>query len=104
MNTQNPKQLLYGNADFRKIRTNNFVYIDKTRFIETIERKSNSSQIFIRPCRFGKSLFISTLTYYYDINYADEFERLFGDLYIDQLTIKEPYLDALCLMIPNYSI
>ncbi|MDR0705635.1 MAG: ATP-binding protein [Planctomycetaceae bacterium] len=82
MNTQNPKRLPYGNADFKKIRTNNFVYVDKTRFIETLERESNSSQIFIRPRRFGKSLLLSTLTYYYDINYADEFERLFGDLYL----------------------
>ncbi|MDR2755991.1 MAG: ATP-binding protein, partial [Planctomycetaceae bacterium] len=84
MSTQSPKQLPYGNADFQKIRNSDFVYIDKTRFIETLEKESNSSQIFIRPRRFGKSLFLSTLTYYYDVNYADEFERLFGDLYIGQ--------------------
>ncbi|MDR2115928.1 MAG: ATP-binding protein [Planctomycetaceae bacterium] len=84
MNTKIPKRLPYGNADFKKIRTNNFVYIDKTRFIETLENESNSSQIFIRPRRFGKSLFLSTLTYYYDVNYSDEFEQLFGELYIGQ--------------------
>jgi hypothetical protein len=85
MRTQNSKQLPYGNADFRSIRTeNNYVYVDKTRFIAMLERESNKNQIFIRPRRFGKSLFLSTLTYYYDINYANEFERLFGDLYIGQ--------------------
>ncbi|MDR2437958.1 MAG: ATP-binding protein [Planctomycetaceae bacterium] len=84
MNTSTPKQLPYGNADFRKIRMNHFAYVDKTHFIETLEQESNSSQIFIRPRRFGKSLFLSMLAYYYDVNYADEFEQLFGDLYIGQ--------------------
>ncbi|MDR2115779.1 MAG: ATP-binding protein [Planctomycetaceae bacterium] len=85
MNTTIPKQLPYGNANFKNIRTeNNYIYIDKTRFIETLERESNSSQIFIRPRRFGKSLFLSMLAYYYDINFADEFAQLFGDLYIGQ--------------------
>ncbi|MDR0611215.1 MAG: ATP-binding protein [Planctomycetaceae bacterium] len=85
MNTKKPKQLPYGNADFRSIRTsNNYVYVDKTRFIAALEQESNKNQIFIRPRRFGKSLFLSTLTYYYDINYTGEFERLFGDLYIGQ--------------------
>ncbi|MDR2756474.1 MAG: ATP-binding protein [Planctomycetaceae bacterium] len=78
------KQLPYGNADFQNIRMNNFVYVDKTCFIETLEQESSSSQLFIRPRRFGKSLFLSTLAYYYDINYADEFEQLFGGLYIGQ--------------------
>ncbi|MDR1053039.1 MAG: ATP-binding protein [Planctomycetaceae bacterium] len=76
------KRLPYGNADFYRLRMDNFVYVDKTRFIELLENESNQSQLFIRPRRFGKSLFLSTLKYYYDINYAKEFERLFGDLYI----------------------
>ncbi|MDR0337368.1 MAG: AAA family ATPase, partial [Planctomycetaceae bacterium] len=84
MNITKSKRLPYGHADFKKIRTNNYVYIDKTRFIELLENESNSSQIFIRPRRFGKSLFLSMLSYYYDVNYADEFEQLFGDLYIGQ--------------------
>ncbi|MDR1291502.1 MAG: AAA family ATPase [Planctomycetaceae bacterium] len=78
------KRLPYGNADFYRLRMDNFVYVDKTRFIEMLENESNQSQIFIRPRRFGKSLFLSTLKYYYDINYAEEFEQLFGDLYIGQ--------------------
>ncbi|MDR2704930.1 MAG: ATP-binding protein [Planctomycetaceae bacterium] len=84
MSTKKIKQLSYGNADFHSIRTEDCVYVDKTRFIELLEQENNSSQIFIRPRRFGKSLFLSTLQYYYDVNYADEFEQLFGDLYIGQ--------------------
>ncbi|MDR2168793.1 MAG: ATP-binding protein, partial [Planctomycetaceae bacterium] len=83
MSTKSPKLLPYGNANFKSVRTEkNYVYVDKTRFIELLENESNDSKIFIRPRRFGKSLFISMLSYYYDVNYADEFEQLFGDLYI----------------------
>ncbi|MDR1270225.1 MAG: AAA family ATPase, partial [Planctomycetaceae bacterium] len=83
MSTKTNKRLPYGNADFKSIRTeNNYVYVDKTRFIELLEKEGNKSKIFIRPRRFGKSLFLSTLSYYYDVNYANEFEQLFGDLYI----------------------
>ncbi|MDR1140237.1 MAG: AAA family ATPase, partial [Planctomycetaceae bacterium] len=101
MKKKEPKQLPYGNADFKKIRTNNFVYIDKTRFIELLEKESNSSKIFIRPRRFGKSLFLSTLMYYYDVNYAEEFEQLFGDLYIGQH--PTPRKNSYAVMAFNFS-
>ncbi|MDR2345980.1 MAG: AAA family ATPase, partial [Planctomycetaceae bacterium] len=85
MITKKTKKLPYGQADFKSIRTGNkFVYIDKTQFIELLEDENNASKIFIRPRRFGKSLFLSTLLYYYDVNYANEFDKLFGDLYIGQ--------------------
>jgi hypothetical protein len=83
MDTEKVKKLPYGNADFQNIRDQNkYVYVDKTRFIELLEKESHKSKIFIRPRRFGKSLFLSTLVHYYDINYADKFDQLFGDLYI----------------------
>ena len=83
MITKKTKKLPYGKADFKSIRTgDNFVYVDKTRFIEFLEKENNSSKIFIRPRRFGKSLFLSMLSYYYDVNYEDEFDQLFGDLCI----------------------
>ncbi|MDR3196230.1 MAG: AAA family ATPase, partial [Planctomycetaceae bacterium] len=84
METPVTKRLPLGKSDFRNIRTENCFYVDKTRYIELLEREHNNNQIFIRPRRFGKSLFLSTLSYYYDINYANEFEQLFGDLYIGQ--------------------
>ena len=53
-------------------------------FIEKIENLGGRYLFFLRPRRFGKSLFISMLEHYYDINGADQFERLFGDTYIGQ--------------------
>jgi hypothetical protein len=82
METKQPKQLPYGNTNFEKIRTENYIYIDKTRYIELLEQESNSNLFFTRPRKFGKSLFFSMLSYYYDVNQADKFEQLFGDLYI----------------------
>jgi hypothetical protein len=76
------KRLPYGNSDFQSIRTKNYAYVDKTRYIEMLENESNKNQFFIRPRKFGKSLFFMTLSYYYDLNEAANFEQLFGDLYI----------------------
>jgi hypothetical protein len=76
------KRLPYGNTNFESIRTENYVYIDKTRYIELLENEGNKNLFFTRPRKFGKSLFFSTLSYYYDINQAGKFEQLFGDLYI----------------------
>ncbi|MDR1120200.1 MAG: AAA family ATPase, partial [Dysgonamonadaceae bacterium] len=84
MKTKIFKRLPYGISDFRSIRLENYAYVDKTRFIEMLENENNPNQFFIRPRKFGKSLFFMTLSYYYDINSAHEFEQLFGDLYIGQ--------------------
>ena len=77
------KLIPYGMMNFVAIREDNFYYVDKTRFIEKIER-SNRFFFFIRPRRFGKTLTMSMLHHYYDINAADKFEQLYGDLYIGQ--------------------
>ena len=76
------KRLPYGNTNFESVRTEDYVYIDKTRFIEMLERENNKSQFFIRPRKFGKSLFLSMLSCYYDMLRADQFHKLFGGLYI----------------------
>jgi hypothetical protein len=76
------KRLPYGNSNFEKIRTENYVYIDKTQYIELLEQEANDNLFFIRPRKFGKSLFFSMLSHYYDVKQADRFEQLFGDLYI----------------------
>jgi hypothetical protein len=75
-------KLPYGIADFHKLRTKHFFYVDKTRYIEKLERLGSEYLFFIRPRRFGKSLFLSMLENYYDRNKKDDFARLFGDLYI----------------------
>ncbi len=80
---QKMKKIIYGNSNFRKIKINNdYLYIDKTPFIEKLEKANEDFVIFLRPRRFGKSLFLSTLQYYYDENSADEFEQIFSDTYI----------------------
>ena len=82
MNTKKIKRLPYGNSNFKSVMTENYLYVDKTRFIEQLERESNKNQFFIRPRKFGKSLFFSMLSYYYDMGQAASFEELFGGLYI----------------------
>ncbi|MDR0573806.1 MAG: ATP-binding protein [Tannerella sp.] len=82
MRTKTFIRLPYGNSDFRDIILQNYAYVDKTRFITELEREANRNHFFIRPRKFGKSLFLRTLNCYYNINYKDEFESMFGSLYI----------------------
>ena len=70
----------YGEVDFKKIRTEGYIYIDKTMYIEKLEQ--NSKIIYTRPRRFGKSMLTNMLDYYYSIDEANEFETLFKGLYV----------------------
>ena len=76
MNTIPKKQVIYGEANYKNLVTENGYYVDKTGFIRLLEEYKNP--VFLRPRRFGKSLWCTTLTYYYDINEKDNFQRLFG--------------------------
>jgi len=82
----------YGEANFENLRRRGSFYLDKTRFIPLAEQVEKF--FFIRPRRFGKSLWISILSYYYDINSANKFEELFHDLYIQKhpTKLKNSYL------------
>ncbi len=73
----------YGISDFFQVITENYFYVDRTSDIRLIEQ-AGKQLLFLRPRRFGKSLWLSTLENYYDIARADEFERLFGHLAIGQ--------------------
>jgi hypothetical protein len=77
----------YAIADFAEMRQRGFYYVDKTRHIPDLERYK--APVFLRPRRFGKSLLVSTLAYYYDINAADRFETLFGGTYIGSHPTQE---------------
>ena len=72
----------YGIADFKKIREQGYVYIDKTKYIEKLEE--NDIVIYTRPRRFGKSLLTSMLGYYYSLAEKEEYEKLFKGLYIHE--------------------
>jgi hypothetical protein len=74
------KQVLYGCADYEKIVEENGYFVDKTDDIEKLESIKNP--LFLRPRRFGKSLFCRMLESYYAFNRQDDFERLFGHTYI----------------------
>ncbi|MDG4552428.1 MAG: AAA family ATPase [Candidatus Contendobacter sp.] len=71
----------YGIADFRAIRDEGYFYVDRTDRIALIEA-AGKQLLFLRPRRFGKSLWLSTLEHYYDLARADDFQRLFGGLKI----------------------
>jgi hypothetical protein len=72
----------YSEADFKTLITDKKLYIDRTSFIETMENESNKNLIFVRPRRFGKSLWLSILHYYYGVEHKDKFDMLFGNLAI----------------------
>ena len=74
----------YGESDFHKLRTEKYFYQDRTDFIEKLEKWYSNYPVFLRPRRFGKSLFISTLHYYYGLEHKEAFQNLFGALYIGQ--------------------
>ncbi len=78
---QNFKRVPYGVSDFELVMEQNQYYVDKTMFIPLLEDQPNFL-FFIRPRRFGKSLFLNMLYAYYDCNKADKFDTLFGNLWI----------------------
>ena len=86
--TVNRKRIPYGMANFASIRERDCYFVDKTHLIPEFE-KANAFFFFIRPRRFGKSLTLSMLKHYYDINRANQFEKLFGGLYIGENPTEE---------------
>ena len=76
------KKLPYGISDYGKLIEENYYYVDKTEYIEKLENLAERYIMFLRPRKFGKTLFTSVLENYYDINKKDKFEKLFGDTYI----------------------
>jgi hypothetical protein len=77
-------KLAYGESDFRIIALNDYFYQDRTHYIYDLENYGGKYQMFLRPRRFGKSLFTSMLAYYYGIQYKEDFQALFGKYYIGQ--------------------
>lgn len=81
MEPQSIKRIPYGLADYRRMRQDNSYYVDKTHFIPLLEAQPYFL-FLIRPRRFGKSLWLSVLQYYYDVNHKADFAALFGGTYI----------------------
>ncbi len=83
------KKIPYGISDYKTIVEKEYLYVDKTKYVELFENLGEPYIFFLRPRRFGKSLFLSVLEYYYDINTKPDFENLFSNTYIGNKPTKE---------------
>jgi len=88
------RKLPYGMSNFLGIIEENCFYVDKTKYIEILENEHERYIFLLRPRRFGKSLFVSMLEYYYGIQHKDIFEKTFGNLYIgkNKTSLANSYL------------
>ena len=80
---QHIKEVPYGVSNFITVRRDDMYYVDKTMYLPKLEDENNNI-FFIRPHRFGKSIFLSMLHAYYDIREKDNFDELFGNLWVGQ--------------------
>ncbi len=81
------KKIPIGIDDFKKLRTNDYFYIDKTKFIEEILNDGAEVKLFTRPRSFGKTLNMSMIKYFFDIRESDENRKLFDNLYIKNSSV-----------------
>ena len=82
------KKLPYGISNYEELIKENYYYVDKTMYIEKLENLPEKRILFLRPRKFGKTLFTSTLENYYDLKKENEFEELFGNTYIGKNPTK----------------
>ena len=78
------KRLAIGLSDFKHLIEEDFYYFDKTKFIEEIIKDGSEVKLFARPRRFGKTLNMSMLKYFFDIENKEENKKIFKDLYIEK--------------------
>ena len=95
------RQLPKGISNYEDIVAENRVYVDKTMYIEKMEDLADKTIMFLRPRKFGKTLFTSTLECYYDKNKTDKFEELFGKTYIGKK--PTPNKNRYCVLRFNFS-
>ena len=82
------KKLPYGISNYEELITENYYYVDKTEYIEKLEELAEKRIMFLRPRKFGKTLFTSMIEKYYDIQTVEKFELLFKDTYIGKNPTK----------------
>ena len=78
------KRLAIGLSDFKHLIEEDFYYFDKTKFIEEIINDGSQVKLFARPRRFGKTLNMSMLKYFFDVENREENRKLFKNLYIEK--------------------
>ena len=82
------KKLPTGISNYEELVKDNCIYVDKTMYIEKLENLSDKRIMFLRPRKFGKTLFTSTIENYYDVLKKDKFEELFKNTYIGKNPTK----------------
>ena len=82
------KKLPYGISNYEELVEDGYYYVDKTMYIEKLENLAEKRILFLRPRKFGKTLFTSTLENYYDILKEEKFEKLYGETYIGKNPTK----------------
>ena len=82
------KKLPYGISNYEELIEDGYYYVDKTMYIEKLENLAEKRILFLRPRKFGKTLFTSMIENYYDIKKIDEFEKLYRDTYIGKNPTK----------------
>ena len=82
------KKLPYGISNYEQLIKDDYYYVDKTEYIEMIENLAERNIMCLRPRKFGKTLFTSTLEYYYDVNAKSKFKELFKNTYIGKHPTK----------------
>ena len=82
------KKLPYGISNYEELIEDGYYYVDKTEYIERLENLAEKRILFLRPRKFGKTLFTSMLENYYDIKKEDKFEKLYKDTYIGKKPTK----------------
>ena len=91
----------YGISNFEELITEDYYYVDKTKYIEKLENLSEKRIMFLRPRKFGKTLFTSVLEYYYDKRMTNKFEKLYGNTYIGKNPTK--LKNSYCILRFNFS-
>jgi hypothetical protein len=88
----------YGKSNYRTLVEQNYFYQDRTSYIKTLEDWDSTYLMYLRPRRFGKSLWLSTLQYYYGLQFQAEFDKLFGHTFIG----KNPTSNANTYMVLHF--
>ncbi len=91
----------YGISNYEELVTENYYYVDKTKYIEKLEELPEKRIMFLRPRKFGKTLFTSVLENYYDKNKKESFEKLYGNTYIGKNPTK--LKNSYCILRFNFS-
>ena len=78
------KRIGIGLSDFKELIEDDYYYFDKTKFIDEVVKDGAKVKLFARPRRFGKTLNMSMLKYFFDIKKADENRKLFKGLYVEK--------------------